>query len=225
MTKRHLRHPVVVLLTAIISVMALGSPAAAVPVNYRVAITGGTLTLTKAGVNEPVDLDPTDPSCTDPSTLDVNFTSNTASSNVSVLASDTSHLRHLTNSTTYLIVITRSNVANSPGHITTSTAGTPPVPVHHITSLRVSLSVRVYAPHTPPNDPCEISTTPICQMAIVLHLNGTSTSISTSNTFSLTGASVGTMVANPTCPSGPSYLLGTSSTVTSPITGHLESTF
>jgi hypothetical protein len=83
---------VVALVTAFACVIALGNPAAAVPVTYAIDLTGGQISLTKTGITpEMFDLapEPTDPSCSGPD-IDVNLTSNTTSSQISTPASTSS---------------------------------------------------------------------------------------------------------------------------------------
>ncbi len=211
-----LRRSLVAMVTAIVCLVALGNPAAGVPATYDVIITGGLIGLSKTGVNEVIDLIPTTPSCTAPSTLQAHFTSATVSSNVNVTAISSSHVRTFGFSGTFLAVLTRSTVGNSAGHITAQ--GT--APAHTVASMRVGIQIRIYNTAGQIN-PCDPIGNPICTLALVLHLGGNSTSISTSNTFSLTGSSVGTVVAFPTCTAGPTYLIGTTAVVTSPLTGHL----
>ncbi len=220
MNTTHLRRSLAAVGTALVCLVVMANPAAATPVNYNATITGGRIVLSKTGVTEVIDLVPTTPSCTTPSTLQAHFTSNNTSSNVDVTNLNSSHIRTFGTTGTYLAVLTRSTVGNSAGHITSQ--GTP---AHTVDSMRVGIQIRIYNT-AGTTDPCAPNGPLVCTLGVLLHLNGTSTSISSSNTFSLTGASVGTVVAlAPGCAAGPSYLLGTTSAVTVPITGHLSTTF
>jgi hypothetical protein len=86
----------------------------------------------------------------------------------------------------------------------------------------VALNIRIYQPHAWPDDPCEISTTPLCNLAVLVQLsNATTTSVSTDTTFNTAVTSVGTVVANPTCTAGPSYYVGTALSTIVPLDGTL----
>ncbi len=215
MNKTHLRRSLAALATAFVCVIAMGNPAAAVPVTYRAEITGGEVTVTKTGITPEVfNLNPTTPSCTVPSTLDVHFTSNTTSSNVTVTAFNSSHVVTFANGGTYLVVMTRSAFGNVAGHLNSDNNP------HTITGLRVGIQITVYNTAS-----CTPTGSPICTLGVQLAATTlTTTSVSTSTNFSLTGSSVGTIVALPTCSTGPSYLIGASVNTTAPITGHLSST-
>ncbi len=211
MKKTHLRRSLAALATAIACVAIMGNPAAA-SATYTAVINSGVITLTKTGMTpEVVDLAPTTPSCTNPSTLTVTTTSTTSSSTVSVTAINASHIRTFGATGTYLTVLTRSASGNVAGHIDSTT--TP----HTVTGSRVSIVITVYNTTS-----CTPTGTPICTLAVSLNLNGFTTSISDDSSFTLTGSSQGTVVAFPTCAAGPSYLIGSASTATSPITGDLN---
>ncbi len=212
MRHTHLRRPLTTVTTAIICVIALASPAAAVPVTYKAVLTAGVITLTKTGITpEVIDLAPPNPSCI-PADYRVTFTSNTNSSNVSITNVAGLHAVTFAGGT-YLTQLTRSTFGNTQGHVTDSTTGT-----HTITATRVALIATIYN-----TTDCTPTGTPVCTLAALLELQGTTTSISTSSNFTLTGSSVTPVVAFPTCAAGPSYLVGTTSTVTTAITGHFSS--
>jgi hypothetical protein len=61
----------------------------------------------------------------------------------------------------------------------------------------------------------------MCRLAMLLNLSGTMTGTTSGSVFDLTGSSVGNVVANPSCTSGPSYLIGSTATVTDSIAGEL----
>ncbi len=211
MKKNHLRRTVVAVATALACLMALGNPAAA-SATYHVDITTGVVTLTKTGMTpEVIDFAPTTPSCTDTSTQ-VQTTSTTTSSTIIFTTINSSHIRTFSTTGTFLAVLTRSTTGNIAGHINSD--ATP----HTITSLRVAIVITIYN-----TTGCTPTGTPICTLAVLLHLNGTSTSLSNSTNFTVTGSSVGTVVAFPTCATGPSYLIGSSSSTTTALTGHLSS--
>lgn len=206
MRKMRMRHPLVALTLAIASVLTLGSTAAAVPVTYRAVINGGTITFAKPTppVNETM---PLDESCEEPTpALDLSFSSNTTSSTVSVSKIDWSHVHQFATGATYLLRSTRSNIGNQAGHVTSD------VTPHTIASMRVGVVITVYPPGI--DDPCDTEANPICVLAFVLHLNGTSTSVSTSHNVLFNGASIGAgVVAFPVCGVGPTELVGTMVTV------------
>lgn len=210
MKKTHLRRSLAAVATAIACLAIMGNPAAA-SATYTATIATGVVTLTKTGMTpEVVDLAPTTPSCTSPSTLTVQTSSTTSSSTVSVTAINASHVRTFGATGTYLTVLTRSTTGNVAGHITSDT--TP----HTITGSRVSIVITIYNTAS-----CTPTGTAICTLAVSLNLSGTSTSLSTGTSFNLSGTSQGTVVAFPTCGAGPAYLIGSASSVTSPITGTL----
>lgn len=170
---------------------------------HTAALTGGQLTLTKTGVTEVIDAGSTT-SCTLPSTIQVDDGTGTT---LAVTALNASHVQHFSTSASYLMVLTRSTVGNSAGTLNSTT--TP----HTITSMRVAVVMTFYNTTS-----CTPTGTPVCNLAVLLHLSGTSTSTSAGSNFTLTGTSVGTVVANPTCTAGPSHIIGTSAATTSALT-------
>ncbi len=206
MKTTHLRRSLAAVATAIACLAVMAGPASATP--HDVDITGGVIRLTKTGLTpEDIDLAPTaTPSCTNPSTLQVDENGTTAI----VTSLDSSHIKHFPSSSSWLWVLTRSPFGNVAGALDST------VSPHTITSMRVGVLVTIYN-----TTGCTPTGTPICNAAFSLQVNGTSTSTSSGDTFSLTGVSVGTIAAAPTCAAGPSYLIGSTSTVTSPITGTL----
>lgn len=201
MNKTHLWRSIAALTTAIACLAVMASPAPAT--THDVTITGGVIRLTKTGVSEDVDLDPSTPSCTNPSTLQVDEDGTT----VSVTALNASHVKSFFGGS-FLWVLTRSTTGNVAGTLSSTS-----VP-HTITSVRAAVVATIYNTTS-----CTPTGTPVCTIASIFHMTGTSTSTSATQTFSLTGTSVGTVVAFPTCTAGPSGILGTSSTTPSPITG------
>ncbi len=205
MKKTHLRRALAAVGTAIACLGIMANPAAATP--HEADLTGGIITLTKTGVTETIDLTPGGTGSCGTGALDFDETGTA----ISVTSFTASSVRTFSTTGTFLAVIDQSTIGNSPGTLNSTTNP------HTITGLRVGVRVNIYQ-----TTGCSTTgLTPICQLGIVLNLSGTSNSMSASNTFSLTGASVGTMAAFPTCTTGPSYLVGTTATVTTPITGHI----
>ncbi len=204
MNSTSLRRPAAVVIAAIAGLAVMTAPASATTTHVA-SLTGGQLTLTKTGVTEMIDLAPATPTCpTHPTTtLGVEFGS--TGTTIDVTSVDGRGLRPL-GTGTYLSVLSQSPVGNDQGTI----SGT------SVTSLKVGVVATQYNTAS-----CTPTGTPICTLAFSLHLSGTLTGISTSQTFTLTGATVGSVTAFPTCTSGPSYLIGTTSTVSTAITGHL----
>lgn len=207
MKKAHLRRSLAALTTVLACLAATAHPAAAIPSTHDGALTSGQITFTKTGMTSEV-IEVGGPSCTS-GALQFNHTSNTSSSSVTVTAVNASHVKTYATGT-YLTVITRSGVGNSPGHVTGSTES------HTMTSMRVALVMTIYNTTS-----CTPSGTPICTLAFLLHMQGTSTSISTSSTFSVTGSGASTVAAFPACASGPTHLIGSTPTTTFPFVGHL----
>jgi hypothetical protein len=217
MQTKNLRRTLAAVVTALACLMALGNPAAAIPTTYTATIATGEITITKTGITpEVINLGSTT-SCTG-STINVNFTSNTTSATVTVTAFNGSHVTSFANGGSYLVVLTRSASGNTPGHLNSTTTPHTIGPVG-TTPPRVSIVATVYNTTS-----CTPTGTPVCTLALSLTLtNITTTSVSTSTTFSFTG-SAPTIVAFPTCTSGPSFLLGSAVNVTSPVTGHFTGT-
>ncbi len=109
--------------------------------------------------------------------------------------------------TTYLFHIFR----------TASTAGTLNTATGTITNMRLVLKMEIF---TAPTTGCTLPTTgPLCSLSVQLNLSGTYTpagTLSTGDVATLTGSSVGIVVASPTCTAGPTFLLGTTVTITTP---------
>ncbi len=209
MRKTHLRRSLAAVFTALACLAVMANPAAAT--THSADLTGGVITLTKTGVTEEINLDPTVESCDIGETTFVVDTTSTTPHTIIITVITSSHVVHFTTtSASYLVILTRSNVGNVSGTI--NSTGSP----HTVSSMRVGIKATVYNTTS-----CTPTGTPICELGAVLHLGGSSTSLTTSSTFTLTGSSVGNVVAFPTCTAGPSHLLGTSSTVTSAITGHI----
>ncbi len=199
-----LRRSLAAVATAVACLALMAHPAAAT--THDISITGGEITLTKPGYSEAFDIGPGTPSCSSSMTADENGTT------VAVTALSAAHVHHFFGSAgAYLVVFTRSPVGSSPGTI--DSTSTP----HTITSLQVGILVRIYDTTT-----CTPTGTPLCSLGLILRLDGTSTSLTVSSAFSLTGGSVGTVAAFPTCTAGPTLYIGTTATVTSAITGHLS---
>ncbi len=208
----HLRRSIVAVTTAIACLVALANPAAAVPVTYRAEITAGQVTVTKTGITPTVfDLSPAS-LCAPGATADLDLSSDTTSSSVSITAFDAALVTDFgLGGTPYLVVLTRSPFSNIPGHLDSDS--TP----HTITGSRHGLVIRIYL-----TTGCTPTGNPVCTLGVALGLsNVTTTSVSPSTTFSYDGSSVGTIAGFPTCATGPSQILGATVTVTSPVTGHL----
>ncbi len=209
MNTTHLRRSLAAIATATACLVLMASPAAATP--HDADITGGVMTFTKTGYSpENINFSPGTPSCAGP-TMALDETGTT----ITVTALNYSHVVTYVNANggaggTYLTVLTRSTVGNSAGVLNST------VTPHTITNMRVGIMITVYNTQT-----CTPVGAPICRLAYVLNLGGSSTSVSASGTFSLTGNSVGNVIAFPNCAAGPIDLVGTSVTVTNPITGHL----
>ncbi len=214
MPTKHFRRTLAAVVTALACLMAVGNPAAAIPTTYTATVTGGQLTLTKTGITpEVINLNGSTPSCTITS-VNVNVTSNTTSSNVTVTAFSASHVKGFANGGSYLVVLTRAAFGNVAGHLNST------VTPHTVTGSRIGILATIYNTTS-----CTPTGTPVCNLAgILAFTNATTTSVSTSSTFSFSGSTVGTVAANPTCTAGPSFLVGSSGTITSPITGHLTGT-
>ncbi len=205
MKKTYLRRSLAAVATAVACLAIMGNPAAAT--THDASLTAGEVTLTKTGMTpEVIDLAPGGTGSCGTGTLTVDETGTA----VGVTALSASAVRTFGTTGTFLAVLSRSTTGNTNG--TLNSTATP----HTITNMRVAIVITIYN-----TTGCTPTGTPICTLAIILNLSGTSTSITTSNTFTLTGASVGNMVAFPTCATGPSYLIGSASTVTSAITGHI----
>ncbi len=183
-------------------VAAIVNPATATATTHGIDIDGGEMLLSKTGVSQVIDFEPK-AYCTSPTlTLD-DGTGTTAS----VTALSSSHVQSYPIGS-LLTVMTRSTSGNTSGTLTSTS--TP----HTITSMRVAVVMTIYN-----TSGCTPTGTPLCTLAALLGLDGTSSSTSGGNDFSFTGSSVGTVVAFPTCTAGPSSLTGTSVTVMWPIMG------
>ncbi len=209
MKKAHLRRSLAAVTTAIACLVVMANPASAAV--HDVEITGGTVVLSKTGVTEVVTLGGTT-SCPPPTTtlptLRVDLGTETSGASVTVPVLQSSHVQTYSNGS-FLSVLTLSTGGSLAGTLSSSTTTG-----HTITSLRIPIRIQIY--NTDTCTPVNL----VCTLGALVHLNGTSTSTTSSNTFHFTGASVGTLVANPTCGAGPSQLLGTTSTITS-LSGHL----
>ncbi len=219
MHTKHLRRSLTAVVTALACLLALSTPAAATPTTYTAAVTGGEITITKTGITpEVIDLGSTT-SCAG-TNINVGFSSTTTSSQVTVTAFSSSHVTTFANGGSYLVVLTRSPVGNTSGHldsdtiphtIDTSTTGTSP---------RVGIVATVYNTTS-----CTPTGTPVCTLGLIIGMTAVTTiSVSISTTFGFSGASVGTIAAFPTCTAGPSFLVGSAVTVTSPVVGHFTGT-
>ncbi len=207
MKTTHLRRSLAAVGTALVCLLAMSNPAGATL--HSATITGGIITSTKTGVTETINLNPTTASCSS-STLQTD--DGTTGTTIAVTTLGSSHVQAYSNGQSYLTVLSRSTTGNSAGAY--NTAVTP----HTVTNLRVAIVATIYNTTS-----CTPTGTPVCTVAAILNLSGTTTSTSVSSTFSLTGASVGTVAAFPTCAAGPSQIIGTTLTVTSAIVGHLVS--
>ncbi len=203
MNTTHLWRSLIAATTAIACLLGLSNPAGAVL--HAHGITGGEITLTKTGVTEVIDLTPGTGTSCGGGTLEVDETTTT----VIVTTLTASGVRTFSTTGTFLVVLTRGTFSNSAGSL--NSAANP----HIIDSSRSSIVATVYNTTS-----CTPTGTPICTLAAVVHLAGTSTSTGVSATFTGTSTSVGTVAAFPTCTAGPSYLIGTSSATTVPITSH-----
>ncbi len=214
MPKTHLRRTVAAVATALACLLPAGIPAAAIPTTYTATLALGNITITKTGITpEVINLGSTT-SCAPGGTINANFTSNTTSSNVSVTAFNWSHVVNYANGGGYLTVITRAAFGNVGGHLDSS------VTPHTITGSRIGLNITIYNTFS-----CTPMGDPVCNLGLVLAwANATTTSVSTSNTYSFGGSSVGNIAANPSCSAGPSFLVGAVVTVTSPLGGHFTGT-
>ncbi len=192
---------------AMVVLVTMTDPAAAAVHNST--ITGGSLTSTKTGVTEVITLGGLT-SC-EATTLSADFGTETQGGTYSVTFFGHSHVQPYSNGQSYLTMMTRSTTGNIAGTWTSSTGTT-----HSMTSNRVAFTSLIFNTTS-----CSTSgNPPICSVAVLLSLNSTfPSSISVSNTFTATGTSVGTVVAFPTCPGGPSQILGTALTTTTGITG------
>ncbi len=195
-----LRRSLVVVTMIIAGLIIPAAPAAAT--THTIEISDGTIVLSKTGVTEVIDLGASN-SCTNPSTV---TTDDGTGTTLTVTALSASHVQHFSTSGSYLMVLTRSTAGNTAGALNST------VTPHTITNMRVAVVATFYNTTS-----CTPTGTPLCTVAFLLNLSGTSTSTSTGSTFSLTGSSVGTVVAFPTCAAGPSHILTTSSTTTSPM--------
>ncbi len=214
MPTKHLRRTLAAVVTALACLMTPGTPAAAIPTTYTASINSGQLTITKTGITPEVITFATTTSCPPGPSINVNVTSNTTSSNATVTAFNTSHVATFANGGSYLIVLTRAAFGNVAGHINST------VTPHTVTGSRIGIAATVYNTTS-----CTPTGTPVCNLAAVIAFtSATTTSVSTSSTYSFSGASVGTVAAFPTCTAGPSFLVGASVTITSPFTGHFTGT-
>ncbi len=195
--------------TAIACLATMAGPAAATPAAHTATITGGTFIKTKTTFTIPIDLAPTPASCA-PATFNMATTSTTTSSTATVTGFNWSHRLDYGTGPTHLTTLTQSTMGNVPGHIDSTT--TP----HTLTGLRVGLIWTVYS-----STGCTPTGTPVCTLAVLFNLSGTTTSLSTSTTFSFNGSSQGSFVGFSTCTAGPAFSIGATSSVTLPITGHL----
>ncbi len=206
MKKTYLRRSLAALTTVVACLAIMGSPASAAV--HQAALTGGTIVLSKTGVTETITLGTTTGSCST-TTITVDLGTETTGASVTVTAFGGSAVQTFSNGS-YLSVLSRSNSGNTAGTLTNTTTG------HTISAFRVAIVATIYNTTS-----CTPTGTPVCTIAVLASLTGSSTSTTATNTFSLTGSSVGTVAAFPTCAAGPSQILGTSSSVTSPITGTL----
>ncbi len=167
----------------------------------------GNVTLTKTGMTAVVlDFNPLAAgSCSD-SSLGLAITG-TSIGSTSFMAST---VRTFGTTGPYLAVFTRSTTGSSAGTLNTT------VTPHTVTNMRVAVVMTVYN-----TTDCTPAGTPMCTLAMVLNLSGTLTGTTPGSELDVTGASVGSFVAFPTCSSGPSFLIGSSGTVTDSITADL----
>lgn len=205
MDTTRLRRSLAVVVTAVAGLIAFAHPAAAAV--HTSQITSGSSTLTKTGVTETLSFGSTT-SCSG-TTMQIDLGTETVGASVSVTALSQSHVQPYS-SGSYLTVLTRSTTGNTAGTLGGSTG------THTLSTFRVAIVSTIYNTTS-----CTPTGTPVCTVAILFALSGTSTSTTVGNTFSLTGSSVFTTVAFPTCTAGPSQILGTTSTTTTPITGTL----
>ncbi len=205
MNPTHLRRSPPAIVTIIACLTTMAQPAAAAI--HDATFTGGTITATKPSVTE-IFTWPPGTSCSTPS-----FRMDATDVHSTTTLITFWQVVHNFNLSTgpFLFVWTRSTTANFAGHLaSTSTPRT-------ITGMRVGLVLTVYNTTS-----CTPTGTPVCTLAASLNLSGTTTAASASGTYSLTGTTTGTLVAFPTCTAGPTQLVGTTSTVTSPLTGHFS---
>lgn len=207
MKKTNLRRSFAAVGAAVACLMVMANPAAAV--GHTADLTAGEITLTKTGITpEVIDLSPGGTGSCGTGTLNYDETGTT----IGVTGLSGSAVRTFGTTGTFLAVLTRSTSGNTTGTINSTT-----VP-HTITAFRVAIVITIYN-----TTGCTPTGTAICTLAVILSLSGSSTSTSTSQNFTLTGTSVGNMVAFPTCGAGPSYLIGTTSSTTAAIVGHITS--
>ncbi len=195
MNTTHLRRAVVAVATAVACLVTLATPSGAVLLNAT--INGGQFTFVKTGVTETIPLTSTG-ACGTP-TLVTSITGTVFSMTVF----STSQVTAFAGGGSYLSVFTRSTSGNSAGTIDTT------VTPHVVSNKRIAIVSTVYN-----TTGCTPTGTPVCTVAFILNLSGTGTSTTTGSSYTLSGGSVGTVVAFPTCAAGPSQLLGT--TVTPP---------
>ncbi len=202
MNKTHLRRSLAAVITTVACLAIMANPASATVVNAE--ITGGEITLAKTGVTEVIDLTPGTGGGTTTCPAGV-LQVDVQASTINVTALSVTGVRPI-GATNYLAVLTRlGSVAG------TKSGGT-------ITNMKLTVGAAIYSV---PTTGCAVPTTPpLCRLAVQATLNGTYTGtlLNIGDTATLTGASNGTVVANPTCTAGPSFLLGTTLTVTQPLT-------
>ncbi len=196
MTATHSSRSIAALATAIACLALVANPAAAVV--HDVEITNGPTLLTKVGVSEWLNFSGFCQYAT--------LTADLTGTSISVTAMGSSDTPAFSTGT-LLTVLTRSPSGNSPGVLGVGTT-------HTITSLRIGVVATIYNTLG-----CVPTGTPVCTVAFILSLSGTSTSVTPSQTLTLSGSSVGSVVSFPTCTAGPTQLLGTTAFTT--LTAHL----
>lgn len=191
----HLRRSAAAVSMVMVCLLATANPAAAV-IHDSVSF-GGTATFTKSGVTETLSLG-NDLSCPSPPPgIEMDITGS------SVVVTDfySKHVQVFSTLASYEVILNESTVGSTPGTI----SSTPP---HTITGMRLGVTMQVY------DGDCT-SGTLLCSLAFILYLSGTATSTTSGGTYNLSGATVGVVVAYPTCPFGPTQLINTASSVTS----------
>jgi hypothetical protein len=202
MRRTHLRRAFAAVATAIACLVVTATPTAATA--HDGDITGGEVVFTKPGVTEVLDLPQT--ACSTTAALDLDVTGTAVT--VTALSMKSTSFFSLYPPSSFLSIFTRSTSGLTSGTLTGTT----------LTTMRVPVEVSVYSSY---DFTCTPTGTSVCKIAFLLQLSGTLTGTTVSSTYSLVGSSIGTVIANPTCGAGPSYIIGTTAFVTTAITGHL----